>query len=383
MNDVINIILCGIPSTVAFWCMVAILVRWKQRTRVQKTMAWLLAVIFVGSIYFYALQVPAFHRAHRLDWFLSGVLVFIPATYYLYICRLTGTGGRAKILRAYLVPSILTFISLVLYMLMGDQSAGDFLERVKVGGNYNFDGMPVFWKVKYIYTRYIFRLVAFAQVVLVLAFTYRRIARFHKDLKDFFADAETRLFRSGNLLRISGVLLLLSLVMMTAYRYSMYADDIYYVVIMDVLLTVSLVLVTFYSLRQPITAEDLAVMAEETKNMGQALKTKASLNDRLLASIEDEFFTDPEVTLMSLSEKLGTNTAYLSDIIHINYGLSFADFVNDLRIKKAIKEMREIPINTPLTKVARFCGYTTYSQFAHNFEEFAHLTPSEWMKRYR
>lgn len=383
MNEVPRILISAVPSIVATLCFISVTYRWGQRNQAQRTMGIMLLLMAVGSVYFFIFQIPLFRNSHRLDWILTGALAFVPVTYYLFICRLTGTGTMAKILRAYLVPTSLTFISLILYMLMGDKLAGEYMDKAKLTWPVQIGSMPVLWKVKYIFSTYIFKALIFFQLLACVYATYGRIGRFHKDLKDFFANTERRLLRSGAILRISGIVMLLSMILITAWPYYMYTADAYYVAIAGSLMVLSMLYLTAYCLHQPITAEKLAVMSEETKNMGQAIKGRDTLKDRLAASIEDEFFTDSGITIMSLSEKLGTNSAYLTDFIHVTYGMSFADFVNDLRIQKAVKEMREIPLTTPLTKVALMCGYPTYSEFAHNFAEFAHLTPSEWMKRYR
>ena len=177
----------------------------------------------------------------------------------------------------------------------------------------------------FVISNYIFKPLIFLQSIACVYTTFGRVARFHRNLKEFFADAETKLFRSGVVLTIASILMLLSMMLVLVQPYSVYAAGFRYHIFSLSLLAVSMILLTAYCLQQPITAEKLAMMSEETKNMGQAIKGRSSLRDRLESSIKDEFFTDPDVTIMSLSEKIGTNSAYLTDIIHVTYGMSFAD----------------------------------------------------------
>lgn len=383
MSEQVRILLSALPCLIAMLCYFSVVYRWDMRNEAQRTMGVLMLLIAVGSVYFFIFRIPMFQHSHRLDWLLTSVLAFVPVTYYQFICRLTGTGTDRRLLNAYILPAVLSFITLILYMLMGDKPSSEYVANVKLVWPVQLSSMPLLWKVKFVFSNYIFKPLIFLQAIVCAYTTFGRVARFHRNLKEFFADAETKLFRSGVVLTIASILMLLSMMLVLAQPYSVYAAGFRYHIFSLSLLAISMILLTAYCLQQPITAEKLAMMSEETKNMGQAIKGRSSLRDRLESSIEDEFFTDPDVTIMSLSEKIGTNSAYLTDIIHVTYGMSFADFVNDLRIQKAVKEMREIPLTTPLTKVAMICGYTSYSDFAHNFAEFAHLTPSEWMKRYR
>ena len=346
-------------------------------------MALLFINIFVSSTYLFLFQIPSFQSYYRLDWLLTGISAFAPATYYLYICRLTGTGSFRKKYISFLLPSVLVFISLLLDMIMGDASAREYLSQVKFGGLQDFAGLTLIWKIKHIFFNYVFKIALIVQILMIIVYTYDKVGHFHREVKDFFADGERRTFATTKGLRLSGTILFASLCAAYALSYTKHPMELAYVVAIDILLSFSMIMVTAYSVRQKMDSDLLRTMSEETKNIGRAVKSRSELKERLLQSIEEDFFTDPYVTVMSLSEKLGTNRSFLGEAIHDLYGMSFSDFVNDLRIKKAIRHMREIPLNSPLTKVALMCGYTSYSQFARNFEEFAHLTPSEWMQRYR
>ena len=383
MLDFVRIFLSAVPCIVSFWCFFILALKWPVLIKTQRTIALMFLNITVSSTYLFLFMLPSFHTYYRLDWFLTGISAFAPATYYLYICRLTGTGTFRTKYAAFLLPSVLVFVSLLFDMIMGEDSAREFLSQVKFGGAQDPGGLPLLWKLKHGFFNYVFKPVLCFQIIMIIVATYGRIGHYHSEVKDFFADGERHTFAITRGLRISGTILFVSLCVAYAISYTELAPDLAYIIIIDVLLVFSMIMVTGYTLRQKLDSELLRIMAEETKNMGRAVKVRSDLKERLLQCVEDEFYTNPDVTVMSLSEKLDTNRTYLGETIHEMYGMSFSDFVNDLRIKKAVRHMREIPLNTPLTKVAIMCGYTSYSQFARNFEEFAHLTPSEWMKRYR
>lgn len=383
MNDFLRLLFCAIPSFVAFWCFFTFLLRWSDLTRTQRAFAWMLIFLSLGTTCCYLFQFPIFQKAHRIDWFLSACMAFLPALYYSFLCRLTDTVDQTKVFGAFSVPTVIVFVDMVLYMMLGDPDAGEYLSQVSLAESFEFSTLPLLWKIKYIFGEGVYRGALLTQAIIIMFYTYGRMEAFHRDLEEFYADVDSRFSSRCRMIRIAGYTLLVSVGLLFLFRFGFYSTGLWYFAVVDVLLTASLVVLTVCVLRQTVDAEKLKLMSEETRNMGMAVKSGASLRDRLDKVIAEEFYTEPDITIMSLADQLGTNRTYLSDLIHITYGMSFANFVNDLRIKKAIKEMREIPLSTPLTKVARMCGYTSYSQFAHTFEEFAHFTPSEWMKRYR
>lgn len=381
--NMMEIWICAIPSVVAAGCAISAGHRWSRRSKAQRIIFWTMLMLAVGSIYLFIFQFPAFQRFHRLDWILTTIVSFIPAMYYTLVYYLAAPSGSKRSSAVYIIPGVVAFINLVIYMLMGDKSSGDYLFNVIIQGHLDFSSYPVIWLVKRFAASYLFRFVLLSQAVYILVVSGRNLYEFHKELEDYYTVTGSDSFVGVRIIRISGVCLLLSVGLFAAVPYSVYSSHSWYVLMAVLLVSVGEILITIYVRKQKLTAETLAMLEGETANLGRGLKTKDTLVSRLEELVKEEFYTDPEVTIMSLSEKLSTNRTFLTEAIHKNYGMSFSNFVNDLRIKKAIEEMRTIPVNSPLTRLAEKCGYTSYSSFARNFEMFAHCTPSEWMKRYR
>ena len=364
-------------------CAMAAGARWKSHSPSQRLAFWIMCFLAISNTYFFIFQIPSFQRAHRLDWTLTTMASFIPAMVYSYICRLTGSGTHKKLMGGYAMPAVVAFINLVLYMLMGDKDAQEYLYHVIINGRLNFKDYPVIWLVKRFAASYLFRIVLFSQAVFILLMSFRNVSRFHRELEDFYTASEMHNFLGTNIIRFSLMFLMMALGLLCAFPYSLYSENAQFMLIMGVLISIGDVLLTIYAMKQSVSADKLRLLEEETSNLRLGLKTSDSLKSRLESAIGEEFYTNPEVSIMSLADQLGTNREYLSEYIHLTYGLSFSNFVNDLRIKKAVAEMRGIPENMPLTRVAEHCGYKSYASFARDFVIFAHCTPSEWMKRFR
>ena len=381
--DRFNILVCAIPSIVAAGCAIVVGHNWKKRSASQHSFFWTLFCLAVSTTYFFAFQIPGFQRFHRLDWLLTTVGSLVPALYYIYICRLAGDEPKRKKTGGFLMPGFVAFINLVLYMLMGDSQSGDYLNDVIINGHLDFTNYPVLWIVKRFAASYLYRYMLLAQGLYILIISIKKIHNFHKKLGEFYSITGTSDFNGIKVIRFSAMFLFVALGLLCSVPYSVYSGNAKFMLIIVLLISAGGILMTYYVLKQKLTNEELLLLEEDTGNLSLGLKTMDSLKDRLESAIASGFYTDSDVTIMSLADQLKTNRTYLSEVIHTNYGMSFSNFVNDLRIKKAVNEMRVIPLNSPLTRVALKCGYSSYTSFARNFEIFAHCTPSEWMKRYR
>lgn len=105
---------------------------------------------------------------------------------------------------------------------------------------------------------------------------------------------------------------------------------------------------------------------------------KSRLLKELTYLIRDKkIFTKKKLTLNELAEKLNTNTTYLSHIINSDYNLSFADFLNQLRIQESQKFfMAGKHKNMTIEAIAETVGFHSRSSFNVQFKKFSGVTPS-------
>ncbi|GAB5401570.1 MAG: hypothetical protein Aureis2KO_31550 [Aureisphaera sp.] len=95
-----------------------------------------------------------------------------------------------------------------------------------------------------------------------------------------------------------------------------------------------------------------------------------------------KMFLSQEVNLSSLSKELGTNSSYLSKIINHIKGKSFKNYVNDLRIEHAHKDLLENPQKRKYTieAIAYDNGFRSAESFSKKFREKYNLYPSVFLK---
>ena len=98
---------------------------------------------------------------------------------------------------------------------------------------------------------------------------------------------------------------------------------------------------------------------------------------------QQEFFLNTECSLRSMAKKVKTNATYLSKIINTHKGLSYNDYINNLRIDYAVnriksdKQFRSFSIKSIATEL----GYKSDYSFAKHFKSKTGINPSYYIKR--
>lgn len=99
--------------------------------------------------------------------------------------------------------------------------------------------------------------------------------------------------------------------------------------------------------------------------------------DRLQAWIDDEGYTQSDITIEQVAAHLGTNRSYLSSFINTIYQQSFSEWLCHLRIDYAKKQMLANP-NHSLESIALSSGFSSGSYFNKVFTKYEKISPAKW-----
>jgi len=106
----------------------------------------------------------------------------------------------------------------------------------------------------------------------------------------------------------------------------------------------------------------------------------ASLKERFSRIfIDQEVYTDSELTLQKLAELLDTNTTYLSRFINDEYKINFSQLLNQYRVEKTCTLMKDSKLNNiKIEALALNAGFKSKSTFNVAFKKQKGLTPTQW-----
>lgn len=96
-----------------------------------------------------------------------------------------------------------------------------------------------------------------------------------------------------------------------------------------------------------------------------------------LAFENEKIYTNPNISLKSLSEKLKAPSYLVSQAINLHYNKSFFDLINENRVIEAQKRLKNLPKNQTIESVAFEVGFNSRASFYRAFKKHADETPKE------
>lgn len=118
--------------------------------------------------------------------------------------------------------------------------------------------------------------------------------------------------------------------------------------------------------------------------------SKITLSEEILNSLNMKFkhfeeskdFLNRNLTLDSLSKKFNTNRDYLSKSVNELKGKNFSQYINELRIKYIVEELKRNPKLQKLTiaGIAEEAGFNNSESFTNSFKKVTGTLPSYYIK---
>ena len=96
--------------------------------------------------------------------------------------------------------------------------------------------------------------------------------------------------------------------------------------------------------------------------------------------LERSLWSDPEITLATLSRQLGTNTSHLSRALNEGLGQNFNEFINRLRVEAVSRQLAEPTEARDLLDLAFAAGFSSKASFNRCFKLYTGLTPTEFRR---
>lgn len=125
-----------------------------------------------------------------------------------------------------------------------------------------------------------------------------------------------------------------------------------------------------------IQAEEAVDSDEE--NGGQQSYSDELIRVSLQRWVDEKAFCQNDVTIMDLCKYVGTNRTYLSKYINSVYGLSFRNWVAELRVEEAKKML--VKQHMSLTEMSACLGFSSSSAFSRTFTQLTGVTPTTYRK---
>lgn len=183
------------------------------------------------------------------------------------------------------------------------------------------------------------------------------------------------------LIAISIFTLLWAFTFINLYLFNNYSTIINYTT-MWLTAPVFIFLIGFYSITQPNIFRVPIEFKEKKKQSrlkAQEIKELKEKLDKLI--LEDQIYSEPHLSLNSLSEILGTTTNNLSWLLNQVYKKSFYEFINQYRIVDFLEKIKKNQhAHKTILALAMESGFNSKSTFNKAFKSIMKDTPSNYIK---
>jgi AraC-like DNA-binding protein len=322
--------------------------------------------VCIGSIALsktsYIELLPRLEKIHQPFTFLGAPLLF------LYVRALLSTRpalGRKALL--HFIPSVLCALYLIPYYLRSGADEGSI--------------SIAYYGVRWFTVRSALLIVQFLVYLILIAFMLVRRSRAAKERgpSERIMLFQIRFLLTTFLILWSvGVVHYMASLLVPAYYKTPETD-----LIIPLGLTALVYALAYLGFRKP---EALTGVAEPTVKKYVQSNLTPERSDRyaekLLRFMETEKpYTQSDLTLQQLAERLAIPTRHLSRVINERLNQNFADFVNSYRVEEAKRRLIDpAKKHYSILAVAEEVGFNSKSSFNSVFKKHANMTPSEFRK---
>lgn len=208
-----------------------------------------------------------------------------------------------------------------------------------------------------------------------LVLTFFFISQYNRQLKERFSYEE-----NINLNWLRGILVSFWIILLIWTIASVYnselADDLY-----SIEALVLWMIVCYFGYKHESVIDELGNSElsglDEVDDDDKNYQLQPELGDMVKDLFEKELlYLNPRLKLSDVARKVGSNRTYLSRYFNRANGLTFYDFVNNMRIKHA----EELLISTthPVAMIAEESGFNSMSTFRRVFMSYHNCTPAEY-----
>jgi AraC-like DNA-binding protein len=359
-----------------FWAIVLLFSKYKDNHA-----GFFLGVVMLAASVLYFSHAVFFARNISLYTIIDPFYIFstlsVYPLYYWYIKLLTAETSINWVNLRLLLPSLLlALVSFVLYRLMNESEKTGYFHGYLLGQKHMLPDSPVvqLQKLNYIICRVVF---AF-QVVYFFVKGRLLIKKYHSQIANFYSNLESKSLFWINFIFCCLVFASSMSMIFNLLGRSMFFESRILLLIPSLIFSIMLFFTGYAGYMQNYTVVDLV----RDKNLIAAEKPKKHtvgyLEKKLTALFsESAIFRKPDLKITDVSQLLGTNRTYVSELINEKFSCSFVEFVNRYRINEAKKLIIEDP-GASIQEVAVQAGFGSIGTFIRVFKNQVGMTPGKY-----
>lgn len=401
-------ILFSLPGLAIIIAATILIAKGKCSARIKNSMSAMLYTVAVSMLCYaqFYNQGLAARYSWGFDFLYCFITPFCAPLYYVFVNCLTDIKRRPAINVAVFLPSVIYAVLLVsAQILMNSDERHAYICNEILGQNIQMESSLAYsWMV--MIAKKLFSVFMPAQGIVVMIYGEFRLNMYTRMLEDY-----SSAYSPGKSIKMRGIHVLTILIVVTGLIMSSIpisesTDHILLVVIAVIGQVIMVSMIVSYVMRLELSAEEMYEKTEEPVapvqpvirqrpmaiTMPEVTPVAAVRNDEnvpttLMEKIDyamsnGKLFLQPDLSLVTLCEKVGTNRTYASKAIKDTKGCNFSDYVNRFRLDYAIELMKGLSKDQIIIQnIATQCGCGSIQTFYRYFKLFYNETPTQWIER--
>ncbi|HBN05965.1 MAG TPA: hypothetical protein DD434_09290 [Bacteroidales bacterium] len=309
--------------------------------------------------------------------------------YYYYIRLLTKDSKARFAWIWFFIPSIIfSLFSFILYFSMDSSEKYIYTYNVLYGNNRNLLEYSFILKLQLIKIN-IFRIVLVTQVLIFIITGIKHISFYHSSIKEFYSETKNKELKSIKYLLIIFVFASITSSLSAIIGKSIFINNHVLFIFPSLVHSMFLYGVGFIGYKQYFSIIEFRkdILNADKKYYSKELTQKNTNNNNLKEQLkilleEKEIFKNPDLRISDVSTFLNTNRTYISNLVNDEFDQSFADLINNYRIKYAIKILEEKNnVNLSISEIGLMSGFLSESSFYRVFKDKVGVSPERYRKK--
>ena len=305
------------------------------------------------------------------------ISMFTPPLIQAAVTKLTETGEARPLLSrltVLVIPAVVVVILMSASVIIGgDDMYRLWIQRGSQGVAHHFFAGSWRYNLIVVVHFYLYWFLIVAEVTFVGVYSIIRINRFSRLLDDYYS--ANRVHRADLL----GTYLFVALnCFFVVFSYVMYPFNsprpVWGTAFGAALQAVDMFFIGYYAFRTPVGVE---VLNEHKKRLGEHSRRSLTSLGRNLTEyvLESKAFLNPDLSVYILADHFRVSEDEIIDAVHSTHGITFADYIDTLRIEHAIKlldqqkEHFRTDDQDDMSRLAHQCGYLERSLFERSFQK--------------
>ncbi|PKO99662.1 MAG: hypothetical protein CVU13_03810 [Bacteroidetes bacterium HGW-Bacteroidetes-8] len=227
------------------------------------------------------------------------------------------------------------------------------------------------------------RVVFAIQLVPSVYFSWKLIRAYDKKIKEFYSSTEERtLTWAGNMMIAMVSAAIFSLILNTLGK-AFFIHDSMLLLFPSLAFSIILYAIGFMGFKQRYSIQTYQgdILKDNNINHKHSTEvTRQKLHDQLLVLLnEKEIFRNTNLRITDISQQLGTNRSYVSNIVNNEFKSTFSDLINHYRVEYAKKLLLDEKLFI-LEYISEESGFASVNSFLRAFKKETGTTPGNYRK---